>query len=158
MNCRNRGMNCRNRGIKKSASMFMLRRKALCAGHFVLGGGWMRLFVAAISAVFVSAAWPSTTLAAGIDATTGLVERPGWELVRTQCGGCHSYGLITNQRGDRQAWLDMIRWMQATQNLWDLPAVTEAAILDYLAENYPPRRNHRRAPIPAHLMPQPGAS
>ena len=158
MKCRDRGMKCRNRGIKKSASMSMLRRKALCAGRFVLGGGWMRLFVAAISAVFVSAAWPSTALAADIDAATGLVERPGWELVRAQCGGCHSYGLITNQRGDRQAWLDMIRWMQATQNLWNLPAVTEAAILDYLAENYPPRRNHRRAPIPAHLMPRPGAS
>ena len=96
-------------------------------------------------------------LAAGateIDTATGLVKNPGWELVRIHCGGCHSHALVTSQRADRQTWLDMIRWMQATQNLWQFPADTETRILDYLASSYPPQPNRRRAPIPPSLMPE----
>lgn len=96
---------------------------------------------------------PLWATAAEIDATTGLVKNPGWELVRNHCGGCHSHALVTGQRADRQTWLDMIRWMQATQNLWQFPRDTEAQILDYLASTYPPRANRRRAPIPPSLMP-----
>lgn len=88
-----------------------------------------------------------------VDATTGLKKAPGWELVRIHCGGCHSHKLVTGQRADRQTWLDIIRWMQATQNLWQFDAATEAGILDYLAANYPPQPNRRRAPIPPSLMP-----
>jgi hypothetical protein len=44
--------------------------------------------------------------------------------------------------------------MQSTQNLWQFPADVEAQILDYLASNYPPQPNRRRAPIPASLMPR----
>lgn len=87
------------------------------------------------------------------DPATGLAIAPGWELVRAHCGGCHSHKLVTGQRADRQTWLDMIRWMQATQNLWQFDAATEAGILDYLAAQYPPRADRRRAPIPASLMP-----
>ncbi len=92
-------------------------------------------------------------LAAEIDASSGLVKSPGWEQVRAHCGGCHSHALVTSQRADRQTWLDMIRWMQATQNLWQFDAATEAQILDYLVANYPPQPNRRRAPIPPSLMP-----
>jgi hypothetical protein len=87
------------------------------------------------------------------DEATGLAIAPGWELVRAHCGGCHSHRLVTNQRADRQTWLDVIRWMQATQNLWQFDAATENSILDYLAANYPPQPNRRRAPIPPTLMP-----
>ena len=97
---------------------------------------------------------PLAAVADEIDATTGLVKNPGWELVRIHCGGCHSHALVTGQRADRQTWLDMIRWMQATQNLWQFPPETEAQILDYLAANYPPAPNRRRAPIPPSLMPR----
>jgi hypothetical protein len=90
-----------------------------------------------------------------VDEATGLRIGPGWELVRAHCGGCHSHRIVTNQRADRQTWLDIIRWMQETQNLWDFDAETEAAILDYLAASYPPRPNRRRAPIPPTLMPRP---
>ena len=93
------------------------------------------------------------TATAETDATTGLEIAPGWELVRAHCGGCHSHKLVTAQRADRQTWLDMIRWMQETQNLWAFDPATEAGILDYLSENYPPQPNRRRAPIPASLMP-----
>jgi hypothetical protein len=89
-----------------------------------------------------------------VDEATGLLVAPGWELVRAHCGGCHSHKLVTSQRADRQTWLDIIRWMQATQNLWQFDAATENSILDYLAANYPPRQNRRRAPIPPTLMPE----
>jgi len=95
----------------------------------------------------------SSATAADIDAATGLVKAPGWELVRAHCGGCHSHKLVTAQRADRQSWHDIIRWMQATQNLWQFDAATEDGILDYLAANYPPQPNRRRAPIPPWLMP-----
>ena len=97
---------------------------------------------------------PVVALAA-VDTDTGLVKRAGWEQVRSHCAGCHSFSLITNRRGDRQTWLDMIRWMQATQNLPEIAAATEAEILDYLAQAYPPPVTaQRRAPIPANLMPR----
>ena len=47
----------------------------------------------------------------------------------------------------------MIRWMQDTQNLWQFTPEVEKQILDYLAQNYPPQANRRRAPIPVSLMP-----
>lgn len=96
----------------------------------------------------------TVSLGADTDADTGLAVAPGWEDIRTHCGGCHSFGLITNQRANREGWRDMIRWMQRTQNLWELPPESETRILDYLAENYAPRTlRQRRPPIPAELMP-----
>jgi hypothetical protein len=94
--------------------------------------------------------------AADIDEATGLIKNPGWEQVQANCGGCHSHALVTSQRADRNTWLDSIRWMQATQNLWQFEPQIEAQILDYLAENYPPMANRRRAPIPPSLMPATG--
>ena len=95
----------------------------------------------------------SATLTSSVDEASGLAVAPGWELVRAHCGVCHSLALVTSQRADRQTWLDTIRWMQATQNLWQFDVATETAILDYLATNYPPQPNRRRAPIPPSLMP-----
>jgi hypothetical protein len=97
---------------------------------------------------------PSLAGAADIDAATGLIKNPGWELVRVHCGGCHSHALVTGQRADRNTWQDIIRWMQATQNLWQFQPQVETQILDYLAANYPPQPNRRRAPIPPSLMPR----
>ncbi len=88
-----------------------------------------------------------------IDPTTGLIVADGWQLVRIHCGGCHSHALVTGQRADRQTWLDIIRWMQATQNLWQFDQPAETGILDYLSANYPPQINRRRAPIPPSLRP-----
>ena len=115
----------------------------------------LQILLVGVGGLFALGYWPSTVVAADIDPSTRLVRKPGWELVRAQCGGCHSYGLITNQRGDRQTWLEIIRWMQQTQNFWELGVEVEAAILDYLAENYPPAGKFRRAPLPGHLMPEP---
>jgi len=95
----------------------------------------------------------SIVAAEEVDETSGLIIDDGWQLVRIHCGGCHSHALVTGQRADRQTWLDMIRWMQATQNLWQFDEATENGILDYLATNYPPQPNRRRAPIPPSLLP-----
>jgi hypothetical protein len=113
-----------------------------------------RLIVAA--SVIALGCGAGTTLAgnATVDETTGLIVAPGWQLVRAHCGGCHAHALVTAQRADRQSWLAIIRWMQDTQNLWQFDPATENGILDYLAENYPPEPNRRRAPIPPHLLPQ----
>lgn len=96
---------------------------------------------------------PVASVATETDSATGLLKNPGWEQVRAHCGGCHSHALVTSQRADRQTWLDIIRWMQETQNLWQFAPATEAQILDYLAASYPPQPNRRRAPIPPSLMP-----
>jgi hypothetical protein len=98
----------------------------------------------------------TTARAADIDAASGLIKNPGWEQVRAHCGGCHSHALVTGQRADRNTWLDIIRWMQKTQNLWQFQPQVETQILDYLAANYPPQPNRRRAPIPPSLMPEVG--
>ena len=101
---------------------------------------------------------PAVTVAVDTDEATGLIKNPGWEQVRAHCGGCHSHALVTSQRADRQTWLEIIRRMQETQNLWPLEPRTEAQILDYLAASYPPQRHGRRAPIPPSLMPDGAAS
>lgn len=101
---------------------------------------------------------PALTAAAEIDSTTGLIKAPGWQQVRANCGGCHSHALVTSQRADQKTWLDIIRWMQATQNLWQFDPAVETQIVEYLAKNYPPQANRRRAPIPPGLMPKSGAA
>ena len=89
---------------------------------------------------------------AEIDAKTGLVVAPGFELVSVHCTVCHSAMLVTQNRADRESWLQMIRWMQESQGLWPLGA-NEEQIIDYLATNYGPLRAGRRRPLPAELMP-----
>lgn len=91
--------------------------------------------------------------ASDIDNSSGLIKSSGWEHVRAQCGGCHSYSLVISQRADRNTWLDIIRWMQKTQNLWQFRPEIEVQIIDYLAINYPPKPNRRRPPILPSLMP-----
>ncbi len=79
----------------------------------------------------------------GIHVATGLVYAEGFELVRATCTACHSAKLVTQNRASRQGWRDMIRWMQATQGLWDL-GPSEGPILDYLAKHYAPEEVGRR--------------
>lgn len=96
---------------------------------------------------------PTLAFAEDVDESSGLIKNPGWQQVRVHCGGCHSHALVTSQRADRKTWQEIIRWMQASQNLWQFQPEVETQILDYLAANYPPQPNRRRAPIPATLMP-----
>jgi hypothetical protein len=89
-----------------------------------------------------------------VDEETGFIIDTHWELAKTHCIACHSARHVTLQRGTRQMWLDMIRWMQDTQGLWKLDKETEENLLDYLAKNYAPEGEYRRAPIPPELMPE----
>ncbi len=111
----------------------------------------MRRWVAALAIALV--ALGARAEAPAVDADSGLVVAPGWQMVRAHCGACHSLKLVTSQRGDREYWLDLIRWMQRTQNLWDLPPAIEDQVLDYLAEHYDEAEWGRRPPLPAKLRP-----
>ena len=106
------------------------------------------LAVGAICA-FASAAAQEPAL----DAYTGFKMTGDWELVRNNCISCHSAKLVTQQHGSKGQWLKLIRWMQAKQNLWQFDPDTETRIINYLADNYPPLANQRRAAIPPDLMP-----
>jgi hypothetical protein len=81
-----------------------------------------------------------------LDAQTGLVLAPGFQVVKSNCVRCHSPQLITAKRATREGWEGTIRWMQATQGLGDL-GKEEALILDYLAKHYAPTQEGRRPPL-----------
>jgi hypothetical protein len=106
-----------------------------------------------VIAAVLMLALTGATVAAETDPESGLVIAPGWDTVKTNCTICHSAQFIIWQRGDRDTWLSMIRWMQKTQGLWELPPATENTILDYLATNYPPGQASRRKNLPPSAMP-----
>ena len=113
---------------------------------------WLIIPVMIIAMVNNSAA--ADTLAYEIDKDSGLIMAPSWDDVKNNCTVCHSAKLITGQRGDRETWKSMIRWMQSTHGLWQIPDETENSILDYLSTNYPPSKTSRRANLPPRLMPK----
>ena len=79
----------------------------------------------------------------GIHLRTGFVEGEGLMTVVNNCTNCHSAQLVTQNRMSRERWEATIRWMQETQNLWDLGA-NEPLILDYLSTHYAPQEEGRR--------------
>ena len=78
------------------------------------------------------------------DKETGLIIAPGFEQVKKICTVCHSSMLITQNKADRDGWLELIRWMQAKQGLQELEPDIENKILDYLATYYGPTAASRR--------------
>lgn len=88
------------------------------------------------------------------DQETGLKVAEGLEEVKTNCTVCHSSSFIIQSKLDRQGWLSTIRWMQATQGLWEFDPKTEDVILTYLSSQYPQvGASRRRSPIRQELMP-----
>jgi hypothetical protein len=79
----------------------------------------------------------------GIHLRTGFVEGEGLQLVINNCTTCHSAKLVTQNRMSKERWKATIRWMQETQNLWNLGA-NEEIIIDYLATYYAPTEKGRR--------------
>lgn len=108
--------------------------------HFVFGGEeeQVETMIAEESSI------PDDLIENGIHVRTGLAIGDGFEQVKATCLACHSSKLITQNRADREGWKKMIRWMQETQNLWDL-GPNEDVILDYLAAHYSPEEMGRRA-------------
>ena len=85
---------------------------------------------------------------AEIDASSGLINAPGFELVKSQCTICHSGSLIVSQRLREKEWVRMIRWMQEEQGLWPLGDLEEP-IIRYLTKHYgvAVNLNRRRKPL-----------
>ena len=79
----------------------------------------------------------------GVHLETGFVQDVGMTEVINNCTNCHSAKLVTQNRMSKEAWLATIRWMQETQNLWDL-GENEPIILNYLSKNYAPESKGRR--------------
>lgn len=79
----------------------------------------------------------------GIHIRTGFVEGEGLMTVVNNCTNCHSAKLVTQNRMTADGWRATIKWMQETQNLWDL-GQNEEIIVAYLAEFYAPEEKGRR--------------
>ncbi len=79
----------------------------------------------------------------GIHVRTGLVDAEGLMTVVNNCTNCHSAQIVIQNRMNKERWISTIRWMQETQNLWDL-GKNEEIIVDYLVSNYPPKKKGRR--------------
>ncbi len=79
----------------------------------------------------------------GIHVRTGFIAAQGLTEVVNNCTNCHSSQLVIQNRMNRERWIATIRWMQETQNLWDL-GNNEEIIVNYLVTNYPPLKMGRR--------------
>ena len=88
-----------------------------------------------------------------LDPVTGMKMTGDWEVVRNHCIVCHSPKTFLQQRGTESTWTGVLEWMQKSGGLWKLDPALEKTIIQYLATNYGPGDNFRRAPIPPTLMP-----
>ncbi|SHI91009.1 monoheme cytochrome C [Pseudozobellia thermophila] len=79
----------------------------------------------------------------GIHVRTGFIDAPGMMETVQNCTNCHSAKLVMQNRMNKERWKATIKWMQETQNLWDL-GKNEDIIIDYLVTNYPPKKKGRR--------------
>jgi hypothetical protein len=82
----------------------------------------------------------------GKHTSTGLVDGEGLSTVLNNCISCHSAKIITQNRMSKDMWRATIKWMQETQNLWDL-GENEDVIVNYLSINYAPKKEGRRTPL-----------
>jgi hypothetical protein len=79
----------------------------------------------------------------GIHLRTGLINAEGLMTVVNNCTNCHSSKLITQNKMSAERWNETIKWMQETQNLWELGS-NQDVIVTYLVTNYPPTKKGRR--------------
>lgn len=82
----------------------------------------------------------------GIHVRTGLIDAEGLMTVVNNCTNCHSSKLVTQNRMTAERWNATIKWMQETQNLWDL-GKNQEVIVNYLVANYPVIDVGRRATL-----------
>ncbi|SHK14126.1 sulfite dehydrogenase (cytochrome) subunit SorB [Maribacter aquivivus] len=82
----------------------------------------------------------------GIHLRTGFIDAPGMIETIQNCTNCHSSKLVIQNRMNAERWKSTIKWMQETQNLWEL-GENETVIINYLVTNYPPKKVGRRAAL-----------
>ncbi len=70
--------------------------------------------------------------------TAELAEGAGREAVQAACGSCHNMSQITRSSGYTRT-----QWDELIASMIDLAPEDEGAILDYLAQHYPPSHNPR---------------
>lgn len=80
----------------------------------------------------------------GIHVRTGFVDAEGLMIVVNNCTNCHSAKIVTQNRMNKERWDATIKWMQKTQNLWDL-GPNQKVIVNYLVTNYPVKETGRRS-------------
>ena len=80
----------------------------------------------------------------GIHVRTGFKDAEGLMTVVQNCTSCHSSKLVIQNRMNADRWNATIKWMQETQNLWDL-GTNQEVIVNYLVKNYPTIDKGRRA-------------
>ena len=71
-----------------------------------------------------------------INSGPSLIKAKGYKTVVNNCTGCHSSKIILQNRMTADGWNSTIKWMQETQNLWDL-GDNQEIIVNYLVTNYP---------------------
>jgi cytochrome c len=72
-----------------------------------------------------------------LDAEHGnLPAGEGADLVFYLCSGCHSLGIVKQQRLTDARWAYTLGWMVAEQGMAELDPETEAAVLDYLTTHF----------------------
>lgn len=64
----------------------------------------------------------------------------GAELVYYLCSGCHSLGIVKQQRLTDARWDYTLDWMVEEQGMAELDPDTEAAVLDYLTTHFSAER------------------
>ena len=79
----------------------------------------------------------------GIHVRTELIDAEGLMTVVNNCTNCHSAKIVTQNRMTAERWNATIKWMQETQNLWDL-GKNQEIIVNYLVTNYPLKAKGRR--------------
>jgi hypothetical protein len=79
----------------------------------------------------------------GIHVRTGFVDAEGLMTVVNNCTNCHSSKIILQNRMNTERWNATIKWMQETQNLWEL-GKNQEVIVNYLVTNYPIKDTGRR--------------
>jgi len=82
-----------------------------------------------------------------------LVMAPGYELVLQHCVRCHGPRQFLQQRGSRDTWRGLIRWMQRDHGMPAIDEGIEDQIVEYLAVHYAPTESGRRRALTAELMP-----
>ncbi|RED48483.1 monoheme cytochrome C [Seonamhaeicola aphaedonensis] len=127
---------------------------ALFSSLFIITGGLLVIYSISpglfnfkkepVTPVYVAVEEDSDKIENGIHVRTGLVEAEGLMTVVNNCTNCHSAKLVIQNRMNEERWNATIKWMQETQNLWDL-GNNQSIIVNYLVTNYPPPEVGRRS-------------
>ncbi len=63
------------------------------------------------------------------------------------CTACHGFALVRQQGMSRARWEETLDYMVVRHNMPELDSADRTLILDYLAEQFPPRQRGRPNPF-----------